>query len=216
MNPPSTSLSELRTEYKRAVLDEQDVDPDPLIQFNRWFEQAVAAKVPEPNAMTLATADAEGRPSARIVLLKDTSDGAFTFYTNYASRKGRELAARPLAALLFFWPELERQVRIEGAISRGDDAAADRYFASRPRLSRLGAWASPQSEALPDRAALEAGFAAAAARFPGEDVARPSHWGGYRLVPGYFEYWQGRRSRLHDRIVYRRDGTAWQIGRLAP
>jgi pyridoxamine 5'-phosphate oxidase len=216
MNPPSTPLSELRTEYKRAVLDEQDVDPDPLIQFNRWFEQAVAAQVPEPNAMTLATADAEGRPSARIVLLKDTADGAFTFYTNYASRKGRELAARPLAALLFFWPELERQVRIEGAISRGDDVAADRYFASRPRLSRLGAWASPQSEPLPDRATLEAGFAAAAARFPGEDVARPPHWGGYRLVPGYFEYWQGRRSRLHDRIAYRRNGTAWQINRLAP
>ena len=216
MNPASTPLSELRTEYKRAVLDEQDVDPDPLLQFNRWFAEAVAAQVPEPNAMTLATVDAEGRPSARIVLLKDAADGAFTFYTNYASRKGRELAARPLAALLFFWPELERQVRIEGAISLSDDAAADRYFASRPRLSRLGAWASPQSEPLPDRAALEARFAAAAERFPGEEVARPPHWGGYRLVPAYFEYWQGRRSRLHDRIVYRRSGTAWQIGRLAP
>jgi len=216
MNEPNVSLADLRTDYMRAALDERDVHRDPFVQFRLWFDAAVAAKVPEPNAMTLATVDANGRPAARIVLLKDADATGFTFFTNYGSRKGRELAARPAAALLFFWPELERQIRIEGAITQVDTAIADTYFASRPRLSRIGAWASPQSEMLPDRAALEARFAAADARFPGDAVARPPHWGGYRLTPDAFEFWQGRRSRLHDRIAFRRVGTEWTIGRLAP
>lgn len=216
MNEPTVSLADLRTDYKRAALDERDVDRDPFVQFRHWFDAAVAAKVPEPNAMTLATVDADGRPAARIVLLKDADAHGFTFFTNYSSRKGRELAARPAAALLFFWPELERQIRIEGAITQVDPAIADTYFASRPRLSRIGAWASPQSQALPDRAALETRFAEAEARFPGDAVARPPHWGGYRLTPDSFEFWQGRRSRLHDRIAFRRNGTEWNIGRLAP
>ncbi|MEO6564898.1 MAG: pyridoxamine 5'-phosphate oxidase [Casimicrobiaceae bacterium] len=216
MNDTNVSLADLRTDYKRATLDECEVDRDPVVQFRYWFDAAVAAKVPEPNAMTLATVDADGRPAARIVLLKDADAQGFTFFTNYQSRKGRELAAHPAAALLFFWPELERQVRIEGAITKVDPAIADDYFAKRPRLSRIGAWASPQSEALPDRASLEARFADAEQRFPGDTVARPPHWGGYRLTPHAFEFWQGRRSRLHDRIVFTLDGAGWRIGRLAP
>jgi len=212
----SLDLAGLRTEYKRASLDERCVLRDPFAQFAQWFAEARAASVPEPNAMTLATCDAAGKPSARIVLVKDVDARGLTFYTNYDSRKGREIAARPDAALLFFWPELERQVRIEGRIETVDAATADAYFSSRPRLSRLGAWASPQSAPLPDRATLEAAFAQAEQRFPGEEVTRTPHWGGYRLVPVRFEFWQGRASRLHDRIEYRKDGKDWQIGRLAP
>jgi pyridoxamine 5'-phosphate oxidase len=213
---PALDLAGLRTEYKRASLDERDVAREPFAQFAQWFEDATSAAVPEPNAMTLATCDAQGKPSARIVLLKDIAGGGLTFYTNYESRKGRELAANPHASLLFFWPELERQVRIEGRIEKVDTATADAYFRVRPRLSRLGAWASPQSAPLAGRAVLEARFADAERRFPGEDVARPPHWGGYRLLPARFEFWQGRASRLHDRIEYTRDGQGWRIGRLAP
>ena len=220
MKPPATNPADLRVEYKRAALDVRDLDADPLRQFDRWFDEAVASQIAEPNAMTLATVDAAGQPAARIVLLKAVDSRGFTFYTNYESRKGRELRAAPRAALLFFWPELERQVRIEGAIEKVDNATADAYWNSRPRLSRVGAWASPQSEPLPDRAALEARFAEAQARYPDDSVPRPPHWGGYRLVPTAVEFWQGRSSRLHDRLIYQRvdptEGANWRIGRLAP
>ena len=214
-------IADLRTDYMRETLDERDVAPDPVRQFEHWFDEAVKAQVPEPNAMTLATADADGRPSARVVLLKGFDGSGFVFFTNYASRKGRDLAARRDAALSFFWPELERQVRIEGAVGKIGEAESAEYFASRPRPARLGAWASPQSEVIEGRSALEARFAAAEARYrdAGENIPRPPHWGGYRLVPVVIEFWQGRPSRLHDRIRYRSQpphSPAWTIERLAP
>jgi len=214
--PDPLDLAALRTEYKRASLDERDVAADPFEQFARWFAAARASQVPEPNAMSLCTVDAHGRPSARIVLLKEVDARGFVFYTNHDSRKGREIAAHPAAALLFFWPELERQVRIEGDIEVVDAATADAYFRSRPRASRIGAWASPQSQALPDRASLEQRFADADRRFAGDDVPRPPQWGGYRVVPVAFEFWQGRPSRLHDRIAYSQETPGWRTRRLAP
>ena len=215
---PAVNIADLRREYHRAALAEADVDPDPLRQFDRWLSEAVRAELPEPTAMTLATADAEGRPSARIVLLKGADASGFVFYTNYASRKGDELAARPQAALLFHWVELERQVRVEGTVTKVTAAESDAYFTTRPLPSRLGAWASPQSRAIPDRNWLEREFAAAQRHVAadGVSVSRPAHWGGYRLVPEVLEFWQGRRSRLHDRIRYVRNGGVWRITRLAP
>jgi len=205
----------------RATLDESSVAADPVRQFEQWFADAVNAQVPEPNAMTLATVGADGDPSARIVLLKGVDEHGFTFFTNYASRKGRELATRPRAALLFFWPELERQIRIEGSVSQVDAAESAAYFAGRPRMSQLGAWASPQSDPIAGRSFLEARFAELADRYrdASEPVPRPPHWGGYRLAPESLEFWQGRASRLHDRIRYRRTQAqppAWIVDRLAP
>jgi len=218
MSRPVTDPAQLRSEYKRAALDERDVDRDPFAQFARWFDEAIAAGAAEPNAMTLATVDPDGRPSARIVLLKGLDPRGFVFYTNQSSRKGQALAAEARAALLFFWVDLERQVRLEGTVETVGAAEADAYFASRPRASQVGAWASPQSAPMPDRAALERRYDDAARRFDATSapIPRPPHWGGYRLVPDRFEFWQGRRSRLHDRIAYEKNAAQWTIGRLAP
>jgi pyridoxamine 5'-phosphate oxidase len=210
-------------EYDRGALTEAGAATDPLLQFERWFDEARAAALPEPGAMTLATADASGQVSARIVLLRDVSASGFVFYTNFASRKGRELDANPRAALCFFWPQLERQVRIEGTVSRIDDASADAYFAQRPIGSRYGAWASPQSEPVAGRAELEGRLAAVMQRFPAPaGPPRPAGWGGYCVLPQRIEFWQGRRSRLHDRLLYARaadpadGGERWDRVRLAP
>ena len=208
-------LADLRTDYKMTSLDESDVAASPFTQFYVWFSDATKAEVPEPNAMTLATCDANGRPSARVVLIKDFDERGMVFFTNYQSRKGQDLAVNNRAALLFFWPELERQIRIEGRVETVSAADSDAYYQSRPALSRIGAWASPQSQILPSRNALEARFAAFSAEH-GENPPRPAHWGGYRVVPIFFEFWQGRRSRLHDRICYRLAEGKWKLERLAP
>jgi pyridoxamine 5'-phosphate oxidase len=197
-----TDVAALRKSYERDELDEQASAPDPLSQFHTWFEQALKASLPEPNAMTLATVGADGRPSTRVVLIKGYDARGIVWYTNYHSRKGRELAANACAALQFHWVELERVVRIEGWVERVSDAESDAYFASRPLDSRLGAWASPQSEVIASRAVLVANAAKAAARHA-LHPPRPPHWGGYRLVPDGWEFWQGRKSRLHDRLRYR-------------
>jgi pyridoxamine 5'-phosphate oxidase len=208
-------LAALRKSYELAELDEAAAAEQPLHQFERWLEQAIAAAVPEPNAMTLATVGEDGRPSTRIVLVKGVDARGLVWYTNFESRKGRELAARPFAALQFHWVELERVVRIEGFVERVDDAQADAYYASRPLDSRLGAWASPQSQVIASRAVLVANAARCAARFA-LSPPRPPHWGGYRLLPDRWEFWQGRKSRLHDRLRYTlRDGS-WLRERLAP
>jgi pyridoxamine 5'-phosphate oxidase len=208
-------LARIRIEYARETLDETKVDRDPVRQFEAWMREAIAAQVPEPTAMTLATADARGRPSARIVLLKGVDATGFVFFTNYASRKGHELEVNPWAALAFMWKELERQVRIEGRVEKVGVEESRAYYASRPLGSRIGAWASPQSQVLESRAWLERRWAELA-RQHGEAPDCPPHWGGYRVVPTHFEFWQGRQSRLHDRVIYTRNPEGWTIQRLAP
>ncbi|WP_042303310.1 pyridoxamine 5'-phosphate oxidase [Paraburkholderia kururiensis] len=211
-----TSLANLRKNYSLGSLDVTDVDPNPIQQFHKWFAEALDAKLPEPNAMTLATVDENARPTARILLIKGVDEQGFVFFTNYESRKGHELAANPHASLLFYWIELERQVRIDGSVVKTSAEESDAYFASRPLGSRIGAWASEQSKEIESRAVLEARERDMAAKY-GEHPPRPPHWGGYRLMPQAIEFWQGRPSRLHDRILYTREtGGDWHIGRLSP
>ena len=208
-------IADLRKSYERDELDETASASKPMAQFEAWLQQAIAAQVPEPNAMTLATVGADGRPSTRIVLIKGLSEKGLDWYTNFNSRKGQELAGNPMAALQFHWVELERVVRIEGCVERIDDAKADAYFASRPLDSRLGAWASPQSQVISSRAVLVAQAARYAAQFA-LSPPRPPHWGGFRLVPDRWEFWQGRKSRLHDRLRYSLSEGQWLRERLAP
>jgi pyridoxamine 5'-phosphate oxidase len=203
--------------YVQGALSEADMDADPIRQFETWFQELLATKLPEPNAMTLATATPDGQPSARVVLLKSFDSSGFTFHTNYDGRKGRELAANPRAALLFFWPELQRQVRIEGVVERLAPTESDEYFRSRPLGSRLGAWASRQSEVIPDRAELENRVREMTQRFPDGAVPRPPFWGGFRVRPLAIEFWQGRPDRLHDRLRYQRvQPDGWRLERLSP
>jgi pyridoxamine 5'-phosphate oxidase len=209
------NIQDLRLEYKRGELDESHADADPIRQFSRWWDEALAAEVAEANAMTLATASAAGVPSARTVLLKGFDDRGFVFFTNYESRKGDEIGANPRAALLFFWRELERQVRIEGPVERVADDESDTYYRSRPLTSRIGAWASPQSRVISGRAWLLARAAEMGLRH-GPSPSRPPFWGGYRVQPTMLEFWQGRPSRLHDRLLYTRTAERWARARLAP
>jgi len=210
-----SDIAHLRKSYERAELDESASKADPMEQFGLWFQQALDGKLPEPNAMTLATVGADGRPSTRVVLIKAYDSRGIVFYTNYESRKGRELALNPHAALQFHWVELERVVRIEGRVEKTSAEESDAYFASRPLDSRIGAWASPQSQVIPGRGVLVANAARYSAQFM-LNPPRPPHWGGYRLVPDEWQFWQGRKSRLHDRLRYRIENGAWVRERLAP
>jgi pyridoxamine 5'-phosphate oxidase len=217
---PPPSLAALREEYTLGGLDESDLEADPVAMLHRWLDEAIGSKLYDPTAMVVSTVSATGRPSSRMVLLKGLSETGLVFYTNYASRKADELAGRHECAAVFPWHPLQRQVRVEGTASRLSDAENDAYFAGRPRDSQLGAWASPQSEVVESRRTLDERLAEAATRFAEGPVPRPSYWGGYRIVPDTFEFWQGRRGRLHDRLRYRRVPTTperpWLVERLAP
>ncbi len=210
------SIADIRTDYKLRSLDEADVTTEPIEQFTRWWDEAVNSHIDEVNAMVLATANSAGIPSARVVLLKGYSEQGFVFFTNYDSQKGKELADNPHAALVFFWKELERQVRIEGIIEKTGAAESDTYFLSRPEGSRIGAWASPQSAVIANRQVIENKFLLYEEKFSKEPVSRPPYWGGYILKPSLIEFWQGRTSRLHDRIQYSLVDNHWKIVRLAP
>jgi len=209
-------LHDLRQEYRTAQLLEKDVESNPILQFGKWFAAALDAQLYEPNVMTLATADRFGKPSARIVLLKEFDENGFVFYTNYESKKGQDLVENPQAALVFFWPELERQVRIEGVVSKVDVQTSADYFHSRPPGSQIGSMASPQSRVLDSRESLEEKVADLTKAFEGKEIPHPTHWGGYLIEPMHIEFWQGRPSRLHDRIVYNLVDGSWIINRLAP
>jgi len=213
---PSLDISALREEYSQRHLRRGGLDPDPVIQFNRWLSEAVASGLKDPNAMSLATVNAGGQPSARIVLLKGVGDRGFLFFTNYGSRKAADLEANPKAGLNLFWPELERQIAIEGSVQKATREEADNYFHTRPLGSQLGAWASRQSQIVPSRDWLEERFDAVAAEYAGREVPLPDFWGGYWLLPSSIEFWQGGPSRIHDRLRYFRDGEAWRIERLSP
>lgn len=211
----TNELWRLRHDYTGAALDPATCDPDPIVEVQRWLQAAIEAKLGSPNAMTLATVDSRGRPAARIVLLKAVDALGFTFFTNYDSRKGRDLACHPHAALVLYWEPMQRQIRVEGVVERVSEQESDAYFASRPRDSQIGAIASPQSEVIANRTELERRFDSAASS-SGAVIARPMHWGGYRVVPDSIELWQGQPSRLHDRVLYVRDGGQWTRERLAP
>ncbi len=211
------SLENLRKEYSKATLDIKTVTPNPITQFEKWFGEALAAKLPEPNAMNLATVSSTGRPSSRIVLLKGIENNCFVFYSNYQSNKGKELEENPMCALNFFWPELERQVRIEGVTDRLSEEKSTAYFQSRPRASQVGAWSSPQSLVIADRKLLEDRVIEIEKRFKGHPaLPKPKQWGGFQVDPFTIEFWQGRESRLHDRVLYTKTGSVWKISRLAP
>lgn len=211
-----SSIAEIRRDYKLESLTEADMAADAIGQFTRWWDEAITSQIDEVNAMTLATVTGDGHPAARIVLLKGYDENGFTFFTNYNSHKGIELATNPHAALLFFWKELERQVRIEGVVEKISEAESDRYYDSRPIASRIGAWASPQSEKIASRKILEDNFLDLENRFGTGPIPRPSHWGGYIVKPTLIEFWQGRSSRLHDRVQYVLEAEGWKMERLAP
>ena len=211
------TVADLRKDYTLEGLSELEVDLNPFIQFKKWFDQALAAQLPEPNAMTIATATPDGKPSARMVLLKDFDERGFTFFTNYNSHKGQELAENPQGALVFWWAELERQVRISGYVEKVSETESDQYFHSRPANSRLGAWISNQSEVIESREVLERRLQEFKSKYENEEIPRPPHWGGLRVIPTEIEFWQGRPSRLHDRLLYSRlDNDTWKIERLSP
>jgi len=211
------SIADIRKDYSKSSLDITSVDKNPITQFIRWFDEARSSEVPEPNALTLSTVGKDGRPSGRIVLLKGVEDGKFLFYTNYQSAKGKELEMNPGCALTFFWPELERQVRIEGIALRVDNTASEKYFQSRPRESQIGAWASPQSAVIADRKILDERVKEIQKKFEGVDkLPKPNQWGGYAVEPNEIEFWQGRPNRLHDRIVFYKVNEQWNLHRLAP